>query len=233
MSQGQQTELVETPVWDLPVRLFHWAFVICFVVSWISGQAEDLDLHYKSGLALLGLVVFRLLWGLVGSPTARFAHFVRRPNAAIAYLKSSFGHRGPSYSFGHNAAGGLMVLALILLVGLQTLSGMSSSDDIIFEGPLYGRWPDWLGGLLETIHEPLSNVLLALAALHILVILVYRLVKRENLVRAMVTGRAKLPAPVAEAAASRGETKGAPIWRAFLCALIAAAVPLAIDFYWG
>lgn len=223
--------LVETPMWDLPVRLFHWSFAICFAVSWISGQAENLDLHYTSGLVLLGLVAFRIFWGLVGSPTARFAHFLRPPLAAIGYLRQSFGHRGPSYSFGHNAAGGLMVIALIGLVGLQVISGMTSTDDVIFEGPLYGRLPGWLSRPLEILHEPLANALLALALLHILVILVYRFVKRENLVRAMVLGRAQLPEAVAQAAEARGETKGAPLGRAFVCGVIAAALPLAIHFY--
>ena len=220
--------LVEAPMWDLPVRLFHWSFAICFAISWISGQMEKRDLHYASGMTLFGLVIFRLLWGLVGSPTARFAHFLRGPNAAIAYLRRAFGRRAPSYTFGHNAAGGLMVIGLVLLIGLQTLSGMSSTDDIIFEGPLYGRWPDWLGSLLEKIHKPLSIVLLVLALLHILVIIVYLVMKRENLVRAMIIGRAKLPESVARTAEARGETKGAPIWRALVCAVIAAAPPLAI-----
>ncbi len=220
--------LVDAPMWDLPVRLFHWSFAVCFAISWISGQMEKRDLHYTSGMILFGLVIFRLLWGLVGSPTARFTHFLRWPTTAIAYLRRAFGHRMPSYSFGHNAAGGLMVAGLVLLIGLQALSGMSSTDDIIFEGPLYGRWPDWLGSLLEKIHEPLSNILLALVLLHILVIVVYLVVKRENLVRAMIVGRARLPEPVARSAEARGETKGAPIWRAFVCALIAAAPPLAI-----
>lgn len=231
--QDTPEKLVDAPMWDLPVRLFHWLFVIFFATSWISGQMEKLEIHYASGMTLFGLVIFRLLWGLVGSPTARFAHFLRGPGAAIGYLKRAFAHRAPSYSFGHNAAGGAMVIALVLLIGLQTLSGMSSTDDVIFEGPLYGRWPDWLGGLLEKIHEPLSNVLLALALLHILVIVVYLVVKRENLVRAMIVGRARLPEPVAREAAARGETKGAPLWRALVCALIAAAPPLAIHVFWG
>jgi cytochrome b len=226
--QETPEKLVDAPMWDLPVRLFHWLFVIFFATSWISGQMEKLEIHYASGMTLFGLVIFRLLWGLVGSPTARFTHFLRWPNAAIAYLRRAFGHRAPSYTFGHNAAGGLMVIGLVLLIGLQTLSGMSSTDDIIFEGPLYGRWPDGLGGLLEKIHEPLSNILLALALLHVLVIVIYLVAKRENLVRAMIVGRARLPEPVARSAEARGETKGAPIWRALVCAVIAAAPPLAI-----
>ena len=220
--------LVDAPVWDLPVRLFHWSFVVCFAVSWISGQIEKRDIHYASGMVLFGLVIFRLLWGLAGSPTARFAHFLRWPNAAVAYLRRSFGHRAPSYTFGHNAAGGLMVTGLVGLIGLQTVSGMASTDDVIFEGPLYGRLPEWLARPLEIMHEPLAILLLVLALLHILIIVVYLVVKRENLVRAMIVGRAKLPESVARSAAARGETKGAPLWRAFLCAVLAAAPPLAI-----
>ena len=163
MRDGQE-RLVDAPMWDLPVRLFHWAFAACFAISWVSGQAEERDLHYASGMVLFGLVIFRLLWGLVGSPTARFSHFLRWPRAAFSYLRQALAHRAPSYSFGHNAAGGLMVAALVLLIGVQAVSGMASTDDIIFEGPLYGRLPEWLAGPLERIHEPLANILLALAA---------------------------------------------------------------------
>lgn len=225
--------LADTPMWDLPVRLFHWSFAAAFAVSWISGQMADRDVHYASGLVLLGLVVFRLLWGLVGSPAACFAHFLRWPSAAFAYLRRAIGHRGPSYAFGHNPAGGLMVAGMLGLAGLQALSGMASTDDILFEGPLHGRLPDWLGRPLEVLHAPLANILLALALLHVAVIAVYRIVKRENLARAMILGRARLPEPVARAAALRGETKGAPLWRALVCAAIAAAVPMAIHALFG
>ena len=224
----EREPLVDVPMWDLPVRLFHWAFVVFFATSWISGQMGERDLHYQSGMVLLGLVVFRLIWGLVGSPTARFSHFLRWPHAAIRYLRHGFLQRLPSYSHGHNAAGGLMVLALIILVGLQAVSGMSSTDDVLFEGPLYGRWPDWLGSLLESIHEPLANVLLGLALLHIVVIGLYRWFKREDLVRAIIIGRARLPRSIARMAEQSGSTKGAPLWRALVCAVIAAAVPATI-----
>jgi cytochrome b len=224
----EKEPLVYVPVWDLPVRLFHWALVVFFFLSWASGQLGNRDLHYQSGMVLLGLVIFRLLWGMVGSPTARFSRFLRGPGAAVRYLRQAFAQRLPSYSHGHNAAGGLMVAALILLVGLQTVSGMSSTDDVLFEGPLYGRWPDWLGSMLEKVHEPLANILLALALLHILVIVLYRWLKRENLLRAMIVGGARLPRSVARMAEQDGSARGAPLWRALACAVIAAAVPVAI-----
>jgi cytochrome b len=224
----EREPLVDVPMWDLPVRLFHWAFVVFFAFSWTTGWLGKRDLHYLSGMVLLGLVVFRLLWGVVGSPTARFSHFLRWPGAAISYLRRSFGQRLPSYSYGPNAAGGLMVAAMVLLIGLQAVSGMSSTDDVLFEGPLYGRWPDWLGSLLEKVHRPLGWVLLGLALVHIVMILVYQLLKRENLVRAMVLGSARLPRSVARMAERDGSTRGAPLWRALVCAVIAAAVPAAI-----
>jgi len=224
----QKEPLVDVPMWDLPVRLFHWSFVVAFAVCWISGQTGDLGLHYGSGMVLGGLVIFRILWGLVGSPTARFSHFLRWPAAAFAYLRDSFADLRPSYSYGHNAAGGLMVAALVVLIGLQTVSGMASTDDVLFDGPLYGRLPDWLSRPLEKYHGLLANILLMLALLHIAVIILYRLVKRENLVRAMIFGHARLPQSVARTADQRGDTKGAPLWRALICAVIAAAVPTAI-----
>jgi len=224
----EKEPLVDVPMWDLPVRLFHWSFAAAFAVCWISGQTEDLELHYWSGMLLVGLVVFRVLWGLVGSPTARFSRFLRWPTAALAYLRESLIHWRPSYSFGHNAAGGLMVAALVALIGLQTVSGMASTDDVLFDGPLYGRLPGWLSAPLEKYHELLANILLVLALLHILVIVLYRLLKRENLVRAMILGRARLPRSVARMAEQDGSTKGAPLWRALICAAIAAAVPAAI-----
>ncbi len=224
----EKEPLIEVPMWDWPVRLVHWAFVLFLTVSWTTGLLAKRDLHYVSGMTLLGLVIFRLLWGLVGSPTARFSHFLRSPVTALTHLRRSFGHRLPSYSHGHNPAGGLMVAALIGLIGLQALSGMSSTDDVLFEGPLYGRWPDWLGSILEKIHKPLALILLVLALLHILAIAVYRVLKRENLVRAMIVGRARLPRSVARMAEQEGSTQSAPMWRALVCAVIAAAVPATI-----
>jgi cytochrome b len=226
MSQEKEP-LVEVPMWDIPLRLFHWSFAAAFIMTWISGELGDLDLHYASGMVLLGLLVFRVLWGFVGSPTARFAHFLRWPHTGLTYLRGALGHGGPSYSFGHNAAGGLMVLTLIVLIGLETVSGMASTDDVLFEGPLYGRLPAWLDDPLVRYHELLGDLLLALAALHVLVILIYLVFKEENLVSAMVVGRAQLPESVARKAEERGETRRFPLWRALICVLIAAAVPSA------
>jgi cytochrome b len=217
------------PVWDPYVRLFHWLLVASFAFAWLSGKKGWMDLHYQSGLLVLGLVIFRVLWGLVGSPTARFAHFLKGPAALIAYLKTMLAPK-PSHAFGHNAGGGLMVALLLLIVLVQAASGLFNTDDILFEAPFYSRVPDWFSRLMGYVHSVLFNLTLLLVAAHVAVIAFYYLWKRENLVRAMVTGRALLPGRKAEAATKSGETKFASPLRALVCAAIAAAGPIAI--YW-
>jgi cytochrome b len=217
------------PIWDPFVRLFHWLLVIGIGVSWWSGEYGRMDLHYKSGLTILGLVIFRILWGLFGSPSARFSHFLKGPSAVAAYLRRIMVPK-PSHSFGHNAAGGAMVLVLLLAVLVQATSGLFNTDDIVFDGPLYDNVPEWFSDKMGFVHDRLFNVLLALIALHIAVILFYRFWKGENLVAAMITGRARLPRNVAEQAKKNGETRFASPLRAVFLAAIAAATPLAI--YW-
>jgi cytochrome b len=226
--QPNATGLIEAPIWDLPVRLFHWSLVIAIAVSWLSGQFEWLGIHYWSGLATIGLISFRILWGFFGTPTARFAQFVRGPIAAISYLRGAFTQRAPSYSVGHNPAGGLMVVMLLAVAGIQALSGLVNTDDVLFDGPLRDDVPGWLASALSWAHRPLSNLLLALIALHLVAIAVYRLVKRENLVIAMITGRAKLPRAKAEVVV-HGQSFGRNLLlRAIFCAIVGAAVPAAI-----
>ncbi|MET1025635.1 MAG: cytochrome b/b6 domain-containing protein [Dongiaceae bacterium] len=219
------TVLKAVPLWDLPTRLFHWALVICLLTSWYFGENGPLRFHYISGLVIIGLLVFRILWGLFGSPSARFIHFVRHPRDAIAYMRA-IRARKPSYTFGHNAAGGLMVVALILIVALQASTGLFTSDFDNFDGPLYNHVPGKVGDFLSSYHHFNFYAILVLAGLHILAILFYRFWKRENLVRAMITGKAVLPESVAKAVATNGHVHWVPIWRAVLCAVIAAILPI-------
>ncbi len=226
----ENRDLVEIPVWDLPVRLFHWVLVLAIATSWISGKAGRLDIHYVSGLVVLGLVTFRLLWGLFGSPNARFTHFVKGPRAVILYLRHALGVRAPSYSFGHNPAGALMVVALIGLVALQAFTGLGNTDDVLFDGPLRDDLPEWLTSLMGWAHGWNALLILILVGLHVAVIIAYRLFKRENLVRAMITGKAALPRETAESAAARGESRFASFARALYCAIAATLVPAAIHW---
>ena len=212
--------LAPVRVWDPYVRAFHWLLVIGIAASWISGENGWMETHYQIGLAVGGLVIFRILWGLVGSRTARFSHFIKGPGAVIAYTKTMFA-RKPSHAFGHNAGGGLMVLVLLLAVGIQAFSGLFNDDDVLFEGPFYDDVSDSMTHLAGFVHAWLFDILLALIALHILVIAMYAFWKRENLVRAMVTGRALLPK-------ESGEADFASPLRALIVAAIAAVPPIAI-----
>lgn len=171
-------------VWDLPLRLFHWLLLACVVTAVVTVQigGELMPWHGRAGLTALGLVVFRLVWGLFGSRTARFASFIRGPLAIKAYLQGQW--RG----VGHNPLGALSVLALILVVGAQAGSGLFCNDDIAFQGPL----ADWVGkdrsDFLGGVHDLLSKFLFLLIGLHLVAIAFYARVKRQNLVRPMVTG---------------------------------------------
>lgn len=173
------------PVWDLPVRFVHWSLVLLIACSWWSAEYGEVEWHIRSGLAVLFLLLFRILWGFFGSSTARFNSFVRGPGALLTYLRNPQGWRG----VGHTPLGALSVVALLGLIGLQVWFGLPSSDeDGVVTGPLNrlvsfdtAEWARWVHGLL-------FNVLLGMIALHVAAILFYRW-RGQKLVRAMVTGR--------------------------------------------
>jgi cytochrome b len=181
-------------VWDAPVRLFHWAIVILVAVSWTTGTYGYMDLHYLSGETILALLLFRLVWGFVGSDTARFARFLRSPIAGLAHL-ARIGRREPDSEIGHNAAGGWMVLLMLLLLLFQVGTGLFSAvqDDGAY-GPLSSRIADAQSEQIAHIHMAAVNVLLAVIGLHVLAIIIYALLKRQNLLMPMLTGRKRLPA---------------------------------------
>ena len=172
-------------VWDLPVRLTHWALVLCVAGSWAThyAGASWTQWHARCGYAVLVLAVFRVLWGFVGTRHSRFASFLRGPGAVLAYL------RGGPAGAGHNPLGALSVLALLALLLLQAATGLFANDEIAFTGPFYG-WAqgDW-SGRLTALHHRNADWLLALIALHVAAVLWYAFVKQRALVRAMLTGR--------------------------------------------
>ena len=204
-------------LWDLPIRLIHWSFVLLLIGLWWSAeQAKDIDLHKKFGYALLGLLVFRLLWGFVGSSTARFSQFVRGPGGVFSYLRS----RGAEPVVGHNPLGGWSVIALLLLLSMQLLIGLFAQDvDGIESGPLSYlvdyETADWA----RELHHLLFNGVLALVVLHVGAVLFYRLVHRNDLIRPMITGRKSFATAVAPPTI-------APWWRALVCLAIASAVAI-------
>lgn len=179
-------------VWDLPVRLFHWTLVILMAVSYFSGEAggDWMRLHFWSGYTILTLVLFRILWGFVGSTTARFSNFVRGPGAVFGHLRELLGRHGP-YDAGHNPVGGLMVVALLFAVLLQAATGLFSADTDMgtVNGPLAMKVADKVVEKATAFHHFWIKLILLMVALHVLAAVVYLVWKRQNLIRAMVTGR--------------------------------------------
>ncbi|HUZ63897.1 MAG TPA: cytochrome b/b6 domain-containing protein [Acetobacteraceae bacterium] len=179
-------------VWDLPVRLFHWALPVLLAVLYLTWRWNWMGWHALAGDALLALVLFRLLWGCFGSETARFTLFLARPKDAAAHLAHLLKPE-PDTQVGHNPAGGWMVAAMLAVLLLQTLTGLYVQNDVANEGPLTEHVPAAIANAITDLHGILWNVLLVLAALHVAAILLYATVKRHDLVRPMVTGRKHLP----------------------------------------
>ena len=174
-------------VWDGPTRLFHWLLVVLFAFSWWSAENREMEWHVLSGLSLLGLLIFRLLWGVLGGSTARFTGFVKPPSAILAYLGGRVHGR---VSPGHNPLGGYSVIAMLLVLALQTTTGLFATDvDGLDSGPLSFLVTFEQGRIAAQVHEIAFNVSLALIALHVLAIAFYLVVRRRNLITPMVTGK--------------------------------------------
>ena len=208
-------------VWDLPVRLFHWTLGALVTASWITAEigGNAMQFHEWSGFAILTLVLFRLLWGFLGGTYARFADFVRGPRAAWTYAKSLLQGR-PEFHAGHNPLGGWMILSLLASLLVQAGTGLFANDDIMTEGPLAKHVSKQASDLLSKVHEVNFDVLLALIVVHVTATLYDLVVKRENLIVPMVTGRKVVPEGVGCQPA-----RGAQLWLAVvLLAACAGAV---------
>ncbi|MCB2074403.1 MAG: cytochrome b/b6 domain-containing protein [Novosphingobium sp.] len=180
-------------VWDAPTRLFHWLIALLVFVSWRSAESGAMDWHYISGVSALALLLFRLVWGLIGGSTARFSHFVRSPSAALDYLRDPAQVKG---SPGHNPLGGYSVIAMLLSLAIQIGTGLFSVDvDGIESGPLSYLVTFDQGRTAAEIHELSFNILLGLIILHVLAIAYYRIRHGRKLILPMITGRdAQIPA---------------------------------------
>jgi len=171
-------------VWDLPTRIFHWALVICVAGAFISVQigGNAMVWHGRFGLGVLGLLVFRIVWGFAGSTYARFSQFVRGPSAILAYL------RGDWKGEGHNPLGALSVLGLLGVLSLLVATGLFANDDIAFEGPLYTLVGKDLSDRLVGVHRLIEPLIIFLVVAHLAAIVFYTLVKKDNLVKPMFRG---------------------------------------------
>lgn len=176
-------------LWDLPTRAFHWMLVLAVVAAYITGTVggNAIEWHARIGLATVGLVVFRLIWGLIGSTHARFLNFFPTPAKIHAYLA------GQWHGVGHNPLGACSVLALIALTALQAMTGLFANDDIAFSGPLAALVGEAVSDTLTEVHESAINLLVALVVLHVAAILYYTHIKKDNLLKPMITGWKEVP----------------------------------------
>ena len=215
-------------VWDLPVRIFHWALVAGVLASYVTSRIgpEYFRLHLAAGYLVTVLVAFRLLWGLVGTRHARFASFVRGPRAVLRQASELL--RGqPARHAGHNPLGALMVLALLASLAVQAVTGLFGNDEIFNVGPLYGWVSDERSLQLTAIHQLLFNWIACAIVIHVLAIVAHRLLTRENLVRAMWTGNKPVEVVASDEAIDSSRLWLALLLLAIVIAVLAAAVLLA------
>ena len=197
-------------IWDLPTRLFHGALLLLVPALWATHHWDWMDLHILLGETMLGLILFRLFWGMIGGSTARFAGFVRGPRAIADYLRG----RAPA-RIGHNPIGAVSVVALLLVLAVQIGLGLFASDeDGLNVGPLSHLVSFDTATTLAKRHETMFYVLLALIVVHVAAVLFYLLVRRRDLVTPMITG----------CGAGEAEMAPAPLWRFLVSVVLAAAL---------
>ena len=204
----------EIKVWDPLVRVFHWSLVLVFIVAYLSGEEES-DVHIYAGYIVMGLITFRLVWGFIGTRNARFSNFVTTPVTAISYLKNLT--VSPKRYLGHNPAGGLMVMVMLITLFVVTVSGLKvyaleqglgplaadapqislisaahADDDSDERYENHGHDEDDEEDFWEEIHEVTSNFMVLLILMHIAGVIIMGRVHDENLVKAMLTGKKKI-----------------------------------------
>ena len=184
----------EAPVWDRPTRIFHWVLVLLVVVCYLSGRNGRFDIHIPAGQALLVLVAARILWGFAGSASSRFRAFIRPAREIAAYLPTLV-RREPDGRAGHNPLGGLSVVAMLLVLVVQASLGLFAVDvDGLNDGPLSFLVSYDAAREAAELHAMVVDGLLILVGLHLAAVLFHLLYKRENLTKAMLTGRGRLAA---------------------------------------
>jgi len=201
-------------VWDVPIRLFHWALVLLVAFSWWTAETGRDQLHFWSGYAILFLLLFRILWGVFGSSTARFSSFVRGPGAVLTYVRNRFRWTVA----GHTPLGALSVVAFLILLLLQVSTGLVSLDeDGLVGGPLSHLVSFDFSEAANGLHDQLFDILLVFIGLHIAAVLLYRVALGLDLVGPMITGKADLASGVEP-------MRPVPIPVALVCALAAAGL---------
>lgn len=216
-----KSQLIQKVVaWDLYTRLFHWLLVFLVISAWFTAEFGDMEMtwHKRNGYAIFILLVFRLLWGIVGSSTARFRGFIYSPAKAISYFKTLRKTSSDKY-LGHNPLGSWMVWLLLFNLVLQIGTGLFASDELFANGPLSDYINEALARKFTLVHELNFFALVVLIILHISAVIMYLLFRKENLIRPMVSGKK----PVKDYKDSN-EANIAPLWLALICITIAVFV---------
>lgn len=191
--QEDAGEAASVRVWDRPTRIFHWLLAFLFVLCYISGDRGYFEIHLLAGQILAVLVLTRILWGFLGSDSALFRNFLRPPREIVAYLSLMFFRSQPDRAIGHNPLGGLSVAVMLILLTVHCALGILAENvDGYASGPLAFLIDYERAQLAAMWHEETANALLVLVALHLAAILFHLIYKRENLILAMVTGRAEI-----------------------------------------
>jgi len=213
-------------VWDLPIRLFHWFLAAGIVASFITVEigGNAMEWHAILGYCILTLIIFRILWGFIGSHHARFVNFIPSPRGLMGYISGN-----SKVSLGHNPLGALSVLALLFSVGLQAVTGLFANDDIAFEGPFAKYVSSGTVEFLTSIHHQNESILIALIVIHVCAIFYYQKFKGENLIQPMLLGdkeidpseEAKyLPSDLGQASKDGGLQRGLALFFLSLIAVI-------------
>jgi cytochrome b len=175
-------------VWDVPTRVVHWSMVLLIAFSWWTAEYGELEWHRWSGYSLTALVLFRLYWGFFGGSTARFSHFLRGPRAVADYLRGN-----PAQVAGHNPLGAWSVVLLLALLATQIVLGLFAVDvDGLESGPMSSLVSFETGRAAAEWHETVFYALLAIIAVHILAVFFYLIVRKQNLIGSMFTGKRTL-----------------------------------------
>lgn len=177
-------------IWDLPLRIFHWLFACTVFASWYtSDQDNDLiDVHMKLGYFALGLLVFRIMWGFVGTKHSRFSSFFPTPSRLRLYI-TDLRNNQVRNTTGHNPLGSLMVFLMILLISLQAISGLFINDDVFSSGPYYDSVSKEIEKVMFFLHHNVFDVMIAAIGMHLLAIAYYVRVKKQSLILPMITGK--------------------------------------------
>lgn len=220
-----QLDTQNIKVWDWSIRVFHWSLPLVIFALWYTRL--DTETHMIFAQVLMALLLYRLIWGVIGTPYARFSHFLPSPKSLWLYLTRFFSKDKPLY-LSHNPLGGLMVVVLLAALGFQLLTGLFV-EDFLFPGPLYDLVSRSTSSWMTDWHHRFFDYLLALIALHLLAILIYKL-KGEGLLKAMLTGQKQASRPPEDLLVSN-ERSGFPWWR-FVLAVTLAVLPVLWIFHW-